>query len=84
MRTLEKRGLSEGMGGVYGGITASRIKTRAHARKDLYENYNLVKSSDHPNKDLVDKFNLECGSGFGIQYTQRIISSANQLKSTQI
>ena len=33
MRTLEKRGLSEGMGGVYGGITASRIKTRAHARE---------------------------------------------------
>lgn len=48
--------------------------------KDLYENYNLVKSSDHPNKDLVDKFNLECGSGFGIQYTARIKSSAESLK----
>ena len=44
--------------------------------KDLYENYNLVKSSDHPNKDLVDKFNLECG----IQYTDRIKSSAESLK----
>lgn len=31
-------------------------------------------------KDLVDKFNLECGSGFGIQYTARIKSSAESLK----
>ncbi len=50
--------------------------------KELYNNYNLVKMSDHPNKDLVDKFNLECGSGLGIQYTQRIKDSAEMLKIT--
>ena len=33
MRTLEKRGLSEGMRGVYGGETASRTKASAEVRE---------------------------------------------------
>lgn len=52
--------------------------------KNLYENFNLVKTSNHPNKDLVDKFNLECGSGFGIQYTARIKYSAEHFKNCHI
>lgn len=48
--------------------------------KNLFENFDQVKKSDHIHKHLVDKFNLECGSGFGIKFTNLIKSSAEHLR----
>jgi len=42
--------------------------------KKLYDNWDSVK---HMHKHLIDKDNLKAGSGYGIKYTNLIVSSAN-------
>jgi NAD-dependent DNA ligase len=42
--------------------------------KKLYDNWDNV---EHMHKHLIDKDNLKAGSGYGIEYTNLIVSSAN-------
>ena len=42
--------------------------------KKLYDNWDSV---EHMHKHLIDKDNLKAGSGYGIEYTNLIVSSAN-------
>jgi len=42
--------------------------------KKLYDNWDSV---EHMHKHLIDKDNLKAGSGYGIKYTNLIVSSAN-------
>ena len=41
--------------------------------KKLYDNWDSV---EHMHKHLIDKYNLKAGSGYGITYTNMIMSSA--------
>ena len=41
--------------------------------KSLYDNWDIL---DHMHKHLIDKENLKAGSGYGITYTNLIMSSA--------
>jgi len=42
--------------------------------KKLYDNWDSV---EHMHKHLIDKDNLKAGSGYGIKYTNLIVSGAN-------